>query len=342
MAGLVLVTGGSGFLGAHCIARLLEDGYSVRTTVRSPEREADVKQMLARAGVNCELLQFHIADLRSDDGWQGALQGCSYVLHVASPFPERQPSNPDDLIIPARDGTLRVLRAARDGGIKRVVLTSSFAAIGYGRLAKANPYTEEDWTDEGADVTPYVKSKTIAERAAWHFVEKDGGSMELSVINPVGIFGPLMGPDYPASIAFLKSMLEGKLFALPRLMFGAVDVRDVAQLHVSAMIAPDAAGQRFLATSGDFLTVQEIAQTLKTGLGSAASRVSTRTLPDWLVRMAGVFSTTARQAGGADLGRFKNASNEKARRMLSWQPRSPDEAIVAAGKSLLDLGLVKS
>jgi len=340
---LVLVTGGSGFLGSHCIVRLLEKGYRVRTTVRRLEREADVRAMLTNAGVDVgDRLEFAVADLSADAGWQEAVQGCAYVLHVASPFPERQPANPDELIIPAREGTLRVLQAARDAGVKRVVLTSSFAAIGYGRAPRQDAFTEADWTDETADVTPYVKSKTIAERAAWDFVRSDGAGLELSVINPVGIFGPLLGPDYSASIASIKSMLDGRMPALPHLMFGVVDVRDVADLHVTAMTAPEAAGERFIAVAGDFMTVREIAQALKDGLGPAAARVSTRVIPDWLVRIAALFNATARQAAGTELGRFKNASNEKARRLLGWQPRPREEAIAASGKSLLDFGLVKN
>lgn len=338
---LVLVTGGSGFLGSHCIVKLLEKGYRVRTTVRRPEREAELRTLLANAGVDARQLEFAVADLSADAAWREAAAGCAFVLHVASPFPEKQPANEDELIIPARDGSLRVLRAARDAGVKRVVLTSSFAAVGYRRAPKREPFTEADWTDEKADITPYVKSKTVAERAAWEFVRGDGAGLELAVINPVGIFGPLLGPDYPASIASVKSMLEGSVPFLPRLMFGVVDVRDVADLHIAAMTAPTAAGERFIAVAGDFMTVKEIAQALKHALGSAASRVSTRVLPDWVVRVAGLFSATARQAGKAELGRTKNASSEKARRLLGWQPRSREEAIVASGRSLIDRGLLK-
>lgn len=338
---LVLVTGGSGFLGSHCIVKLLEKGYRVRTTVRRPEREAELRKLLANAGADASKLEFAIADLSADAGWREAAAGCAFVLHVASPFPEKQPANEDELIVPARDGTLRVLRAARDAGVRRVVLTSSFAAIGYQGTPKQEPFTEADWTDVTADITPYVKSKTVAERAAWDFVRTDGAGLELTVINPVGIFGPLLGPDYPASIASVRSMLEGRVPFLPRLMFGVVDVRDVADLHIAAMTAPAAAGQRFIAVAGNFMTVKEIAQALKHGLGPGASRVSTRVLPDWVVRIAGLFSSTARQAGKAELGRTKNASSEKARRLLGWQPRSRDEAIVASGRSLIDRGLLK-
>lgn len=338
----VLVTGGSGFLGIHCIAALLAKGYRVRTTTRHAGREADIRAMLAHAGIDPgNRLGFALADLSADEGWIEAAEGCAYVLHVASPLPEKQPANADDLIVPARDGTLRVLRAARDAQVRRVVLTSSFAAIGYGRGPKPEGFTEADWTDETADVTPYIKSKAIAERAAWDFIRNEGNGLELSAINPVVIFGPVLGPDYSASIGLVRAMLEGRVPFLPRLTFGVVDVRDVADLHLAAMVSPQANGERFLAVAGDFMSMREIAQALKDGLGPAASRVSTRVLPDWMVRLAGVFSSTARQAASAELGRTKNARSDKARAVLGWQPHSREEAIVAAARSLIDLGLVR-
>jgi dihydroflavonol-4-reductase len=338
----VLVTGGSGFLGVHCLVKLLRQGYRVRTTIRSATREADVRAMLANAGVDPgSRLEFALADLSKDAGWREAAQSCEYVLHVASPLPQAQPKNADELIVPARDGTLRVLKAARDAQARRVVLTSSFAAIGYGRPPKPEPFTEQDWTDETAEATPYIKSKTIAERAAWDFIRRGGNGLELAVINPTVVFGPVLGADYSASIGLIRSMLEGRVPFLPRLMFGVVDVRDVADLHIAAMIQPQAAGERFLALAGDFMTMSAIARTLKDGLGTAASRVSTRELPNWIVRGAAHFSAAARLAAGPELGRVKNASNEKARRLLNWKPRSREAAIISAAQSLISLGLVK-
>ena len=192
---LVLVTGGSGFIGAHCILQLLNAGYRVRTTVRSLKREADVRAMLRVGGAEPgESLSFVAADLMSDGGWPEAAAGCRYVLHVASPFPMNIPKHEDDLIVPAREGALRVLRAAREAGVKRVVLTSSFAAIGYGHAPQETPFNETDWTDvNGKDVSAYAKSKTLAERAAWDFIAKEGDGLELSVVNPVGVFGPPSG-----------------------------------------------------------------------------------------------------------------------------------------------------
>lgn len=260
---LVLVTGGSGFLGAHCILELLKAGYRVRTTVRSAKRETDILAMLKAGGAEpADRLSFAIADLMSDTGWPQAVAGCDYVLHVASPFPSGVPKHEDELIGPAREGALRVLRAARDAGVKRVVLTSSFAAIGYGEMPPdGRPFTEERWTDPTGKVSAYVKSKTLAERAAWDFIAAEGGRLELAAVNPVGIFGPVLGSDHSTSTEFVQRMMKGAMPGLPRLSFGVVDARDVAELHVRAMTNPVAKGQRFLAVAGDFMTVREMART---------------------------------------------------------------------------------
>ncbi|MFD2057291.1 SDR family oxidoreductase [Mesorhizobium calcicola] len=340
---LVLVTGGSGFLGAHCILELLKAGYRVRTTVRSAKREADVLAMLKAGGVDPgAALSFTVGDLMADAGWPDAVAGCDYVLHVASPFPPGVPKHENELIIPAREGALRVLRAARDAKVKRVVLTSSFAAIGYGKLPPGGqPFTEESWTDPTAKVSAYVKSKTLAERAAWDFIAAEGGKLELAVVNPVGIFGPVLGPDHSTSTDFVQRMLNGAMPGLPRLSFGVVDARDVADLHVRAMTNPAARGKRFLAVAGDFMTVREIALTLKTRLGDAGARVSTRELPDWLVRIVGLFNPEVAQLV-PELGKVKNATKARAVRLLGWAPRSREDALVATGESLIRLGLLKT
>ena len=263
------------------------------------------------------------------------------MLHVASPFPPNIPKHEDELIVPAREGTLRVLRASRDAGVKRVVLTSSFAAIGYGQEPRETPFDETNWTDpDGDDVLPYVKSKTLAERAAWDFIAREGGDLELSVVNPVGVFGPVLGPDYSTSILLVQRLMDGAMPGCPRLYFGAVDVRDVADLHIRAMSHPDAKGERFLAVAGDFLSILDIAKVLKSRMGASARRVPTRQLPNWLVRLAAMFDPAVKQIL-PELGKTKNASNEKARRMLGWAPRSNEEAVVATAESLLRLGLLK-
>lgn len=338
----VLVTGGSGFIGSHCILQLVGAGYQVRTTIRNLKREGDVRAMLKAGGAEPgSRLSFFAADLENDAGWREAVSGCDFVLHVASPLPPSVPKHEDELIVPAREGTLRVLRASRDAGVKRVVLTSSFAAIGYGHKVRETPFTEADWTDpNGDDVAPYTKSKTLAERAAWDFLAREGGNLELSVVNPVGVFGPVLGPDYSASILIVQKMMDGAMPGAPQLCFGAVDVRDVADLHLRAMTNPAANGGRFLAVAGDFLTMLEIAKILRARLGEAAKRVPTRQFPNWLVRLAALRDPSIKLIL-PELGKRKNATNEKARRLLGWTPRSNEEALVATGESLVRLGLLR-
>jgi nucleoside-diphosphate-sugar epimerase len=340
---LVLVTGGSGFIGAHCILKLLDAGYRVRTTVRSLQREVDVRAMLKTGGAEPgEALSFVAADLMSDVGWPEAVAGCDFVLHVASPFPAKMPKDEAELILPAREGALRVLRAARDRGVKRVVLTSSFAAIGYGSKLTGQLFTEENWTDpNGGPISGYVKSKTLAERAAWDFIARQGGELELAVVNPVGVFGPVLGPDYSTSIQIVQRLMDGAIPGCPRLWFGIVDVRDVADLHLRAMTNPAAKGERFLAVAEDFLTIQEIARLLKLRMGDAARRVPTRLVPDWVVRMFSLFDASVAYIV-PELGKLRNATNQKARRVLGWAPRSNEDSIVATAESLARLGLLRN
>ena len=339
---LVLVTGGSGFIAMHCTLKLLAAGYRVRTTVRSLAREAEVRATLKAAGADAgDRLGFCAADLTADAGWSEAAAGCDHVLHVASPFPVNAPRHEDELIVPARDGALRLLRAARGANVKRVVLTSSFAAIGYGHAQADRPFTEHDWTRaEGEGVSAYAKSKTLAERAAWDFMAREGGDMELAVVNPVGVFGPALGADFSTSIEIIRRMMDGALPALPRVTFGVVDVRDVADLHLLAMTRPEAAGERFLAVAGGFVSLHDIGLMLRRRLGDAASRVPTRELPDWLLRIVAIFDKSARQIV-PELGKRKDATADKARRVLGWQPRSAEDAVAATAESLVALGLLK-
>jgi nucleoside-diphosphate-sugar epimerase len=338
----VLVTGGSGFVGTHCILQLLTAGHQVRTTVRDLKREADVLAMLKVGGAEPgNRLSFFAADLEQDTGWDAATAGCDYVLHVASPFPMTVPRHEDDLIIPAREGALRVLRAARNAAVKRVVLTSSFAAIGYGLQQQPVCFDETSWTDLEGKVAPYPKSKTLAERAAWEFISREGGPLELSVVNPVGVFGPVLGADYSTSILIVRRLMDGSVPGCPKLYFGIVDVRDVADLHIRAMTHPSAKGERFLAVSGNCLSILDIAKILKERLGAAAKQVPTRQLANWMVRLAALWDPSIRQIV-PELGKVKNASHEKASRLLGWQPRSSDEAIVATAESLIRLRLLKA
>jgi nucleoside-diphosphate-sugar epimerase len=291
---MILVTGGSGYLATHLIARLLRDGQQVRTTVRSTARSAELRAAVRRGGAEDTGLEIVEADLMSDDGWSAAVAGCSEVHHVASPIPLTQPEDPDELIVPAREGTLRVLRAARDAGARRVVLTSSFAAVGYTPKPSAE-FTEDDWTDPATPgLAPYPRSKAIAERAAWELMR--GADTELVVVNPTAIFGPTLTADLRSSTQLIKLMLDGTMTVAPRARFGVVDVRDVADLHVRAMAAPDAAGKRFLAVANDptvsFLEIAEI-------LGPPAP---------------------TEEAPGPDLPR-PIIHNDRARTELGWQPR---------------------
>ncbi len=338
----VLVTGGSGFIGAHCIIQLLQAGYRVRATVRNLQREPEVRAMLANGGAkNADAVSFAAADLEKDTGWPEAVAGCDYVLHVASPFPTAAPKHEDELIIPAREGALRVLRAAKAAGVKRVVMTSSFAAIGYGHAPDHKlPFTEEDWSVEGGDMRAYAKSKTLAERAAWDYVKSDGAGLELSVVNPVGVLGPVLGPDFSTSILLVKRLMDGAMPGCPRLQFGLVDVRDVADMHLRCMTRPEAAGERFLAVAGKFLSIQDIARILKAKMPAAARRAPTNELPDWLVKIAALRDPAVAQIV-PELGKKKEASNDKAKRVLGWVPRSNEEAIVSCADSLLRLGLIK-
>jgi nucleoside-diphosphate-sugar epimerase len=338
----VLVTGGSGFVASYCILQLLAEGHAVRTTVRNLKREGDVRSMLATGGVDArDRLSFFAADLENDAGWSEAAAGCEYVLHVASPIPVAVPKHEDELIVPAREGALRVLRAARNAGVKRVVLTSSFAAIGYGLKQQDAPFDETSWTDiNGYGATPYIKSKTIAERAAWDFVAKEGGP-ELAAVNPVAVLGPVLGQDYSPSIMIVQRMMDGAVPGCPQRWFGIVDVRDVADLHVRAMTHPAARGERFLCTAGDFMSMLEIAKVLKARMGAAGAKVPTRQLPNWLVRLAALRDPALKQLI-PELGRRKNGTNAKARGLLGWKPRSSEDAIVASAESLIRLGLLQT
>ena len=339
----VLVTGGSGFVGVHALLQLLAAGHDVRTTVRRPDRQADVLAMLREGGVPAsgQQLGFFAADLTRDEGWRNAVEGCDYVLHVASPLSSTVPKDENEMIIPARDGTVRVLRAARDAGVKRVVVTSSLAAIGYGHVPRDRPFDETDWTNlDAADALPYVKSKTLAERAAWDFIAREGGGLELAVVNPTAIFGPVLGPDFSGSIDVVKSLLDGAVPAVPRIYLGVVDVRDVVDLHLRAMTAPQAKGERFIAVAGETLSILDIANILRRELGPAARRVPSFEAPDWVVRVAAIGVPLLRQAVPM-LGKMRRSTSAKATALLGWQARSNEEAILGSAESLIRLGLVK-
>lgn len=336
----VLVTGGTGFIAQHCIIALLNSGYRVRTTVRSLEREAEVRQHLHQGGVDAKNnLTFVGADLMSNEGWDEAAAGCTYVMHGASPTPSGGQVTEDDWVNPAIEGNLRVLRAARNAGVKRVVLTSAFGAIGVGHPADyRRPFDENDWSDISGDVWPYQKSKTLSELAAWDFIASVQSELELASVNPVAVLGPVLGGDYSHSTRIIKNMLEGEP-GCPNINSCFVDVRDVADLHLLAMTHPAANGERFLASSGNSLTLLQVAQTLRDNLGEESRKVSTLALSDDTVRAAADKNPV--MLGMVKLlGVDMNVTNAKARTSLGWAPRSPEQAIIATAKSLIELGLV--
>ena len=336
---VVLVTGGSGFVGSHIILQLLAAGHHVRTTVRSLKREQTVRTMLKGAGADPgPKLGFFAADLERDAGWAEAVAGCDYVMHVASPIPAAAPKTEDELIVPARDGALRVLKAARDARVKRVVLTSSCGAIYYGHPPQTAPFDETSWTNIRGEMSAYVRSKAIAERAAWDFMAAEGGALELTAINPSGIFGPVLGKDSSSSIELVTRLMRG-MPGCPRIYFGVVDVRDVADLHLRAMTDPAAKGERFIAASGGTMSMLDIARVLRARLGDAAKRVPTRELPNWLVRFVALFNPTVR-ATLPLLDNTRHATGAKALRMLGWRPRPREDAIVATAESLMKFGIL--
>jgi dihydroflavonol-4-reductase len=318
---VVLVTGGSGFVGGHCIIKLLNSGYSVRATVRSPSRESEILAILQAGGISCyDALSFANADLTNDEGWPAAIAGCDYVLHVASPLASS--GGRDDLIAAACGGTLRVLRFSRDLGVKRVVVTSSFGAVGYGPIPD-RLFTEDDWTDPDGPIQPYIRSKTLAERAAWEFFRTEAGALELTVLNPVGIFGPALSVGTTSSLKIFEGLLNGTIFGSSTINFGIVDVRDVADIQVKALTNPEANGQRFILTAGRSKSLAHIAQLLKDKLGERAKKINIQEMP---VK--------------GDIGLARDASNEKAVRIFGWSPTPEITTIIDTAESLFALGKV--
>ena len=330
----VLVTGGSGVIARWCIAELLRAGYDVRTTLRDLARKAEVRASIARHVDPQNRLTFYAAELMQEDGWAQAINGAQYVLHIASPFPPGPPKHEDDLIVPAREGTLRVLRASVAAGVERVVITSSAAAIAYGPEPPGGTYTEDNWSDPTSPETPpYARSKTIAERAAWDFMKTSGGTMTLAAVNPTIVIGPVLGEDPSYSFQSISRLLDGSMPMIPRLGFNFVDVRDVADLHLRAMTMPNAAGQRFLCTT-TFAWLADIARILHERLGPDARKVPTRAAPDILVRFLALFDPSLRGVV-EDLSERTTYSNAKARTELGWQPRPFDDTVVDCARSLL-------
>jgi nucleoside-diphosphate-sugar epimerase len=339
----VLVTGGTGFVGSHCVLQLLQRGYEVRTTLRSMGRKGEVIDMMKAGGITSfDRLTFIETDLMKDHNWDEAVKDCTYVLHVASPIYSTLPKDENEMIRPAVDGTLRVLKAARNAGVKRVVVTSNFGAVGYSHKDPNTTITEAEWTDPNQkDLSSYSRSKVMAERAAWDFINKDGGGLELSVANPVFILGPSLGPDMPSGFDILKHLLDGSIKAVPNIPFSIVDVRDLADLHIRAMTNPNAKGQRFIAMAGGKISMPDIARLLKNKMPEVAKKVSTRILPDWVIYAAALFNGQAKQAAHL-LKIVRNTSSANAARVLGWRPSANnEEAILAATESMIKFGIVK-
>ncbi|WP_149206313.1 SDR family oxidoreductase [Flavobacterium johnsoniae] len=332
----VLVTGGTGFVAIHSILQLLNRGYQVRTTVRSLNSRDKIFEMLKNGGItDFSQLEFIETDLTSDKNWNEAMMGCQYVLHIASPIFLRLPKNEDEMIRPAVDGTLRVLKAARDSGVKRVVMTSNFGAVGYSHKEKNSLITEESWTDPNEKgLSTYNKSKVLAEKAAWDFIEKEGGALELSVINPMGIFGPSLNEDLSSGFELLKKLLDGSMKAIPDIRLGIVDVRDVAELHILAMEKPQAKGERFLALSGGTMSLIEIVKLLKEKMPYVTTKAPTKSLPTFIIRLSSIFNDQAKAILPL-VGINRNASNKKAKTILGWVPRTNEEAVTASVISLI-------
>lgn len=340
--GRVLVTGGSGFIAGHCILLLLEQGYQVRTTVRSLDRKPQVRAVLKGAGmVRDDALTFAAADLNQDTGWPEAVAGMDYVLHVASPIHTGKVKDENEVIAPARDGALRVLRAARDAGVKRVVLTSAFHAVGFGHGKIDHVFTEDDWSPlNGPGVDPYGRSKILSERAAWDFVGTEGRGLELVTILPVAVMGPVLGNDVSGANHIVQRSLNGQMPGYPNMYVPIVDVRDVAAAEVAAMTAPGAAGQRFLITSGQpAVAMKQIGAVLREHFGEDAKRVPARSIPNVVVRLASLFNDEFKSVA-ADLGYAKKVSGQRAADVLDVHPRPPEEAILASGESMIAKSLI--
>jgi dihydroflavonol-4-reductase len=337
----VLVTGGSGYIASYVIAQLLSEGYHVRTTIRSLGREPEVRAALAKIAPDQSQLTFFAADLTSDTGWADAMEGMDYVQHIASPVPATLPKNDDELVIPAREGALRALRFARDAGVKRVVMTSSMAAIAYGLDGTPQrPMDETRWSDENhRDTSPYVRSKIIAERAAWAFMKAEGGALELTTINPGAVLGPVLGSDFSASVLIVEKLLSGAFPACPRIGFALVDVRDIADLHCRAMTSDKATGDRFLG-AGDFYWMQDVARILSEDLGQQGRKVPTGRLPSWLVKILGNVDPVTKSII-YELDRFRPITSAKAKDVLGWSPRDGRISIIDTARSLIREGVVR-
>lgn len=338
----VLVTGASGYIALHVILQLLQQGYTVRGTLRTPTREAGIREALAKHGDFNDRLSFVQTDLTSDEGWDEAVKGCTYVHHIASPIVKEPPKHEDELIIPAREGALRVLRAASKAGVKRVVQTSSMAAIVYGHKRDGSiTFNEDYWTDlSSSEMGAYERSKTIAERAAWDFMEQEGNatSMEFTTINPGLVLGPMLDADSGVSLELIRKLLTRELPGLPKLGWAVVDVRDVASAHVAAMTVPEAAGQRFLC-SLDHMWAEEVADELRDYAAAKGYKIPSMKIPGFVLRLAGLFDKTVSMILH-EIGKRQDIDNSRIRAVLNWQPHDMKDTLRASVDSLIDYKVI--
>ena len=339
----VLVTGGTGFVGLQIILQLLQKGYKVKTTVRSLKSKDKVIETLKANEITLlDNLSFVEAELTKDDNWGEAMKDCKYILSVASPVFFEIPKDENEAMRPAIEGILRILKFARDAGVKRVVMTSSFGALGFSHANKNTETTEADWTDLNLrGLSTYEKSKGLSERAAWDFIKKEGGNLEFATINPVAILGPSLNAHISGSFDILKHLLDGSMKAVPNIPLNIVDVRDVADLHIRAMTNPDAKGQRFIASADGQISMPEIGKLLKNKMPDVAKKVSLKTVPDWVIHFAALFNTQAK-TGSMFLKVNRNVSNAKAKKLLGWTPiANNEEAILASIGSIIKYGIIK-
>ena len=334
----VLVTGGTGFIGLHCLQQLLDKGYKVRTTIRSESRKQEVLEAMKKHSSNCENLEFYIADLLKDDGWKEAVEGSKYVLHVASPFFLGEPENEDVFIKPAVEGTLRVLKACADADVQKVVLTSSFAAVGYGHPREKEVYTEEDWSSVDGEISAYAKSKTLAEKAAWEFVEnlEEPKRFDLTVINPVAVTGPMLTSDIGSSNDFLLKLISGSMPACPKIHMGYIDVRDVAKAHIFSMTEEKTNGERIIVSENEMFFA-EVGKTLNE---AGFKKSPTKELPNFLVKIMSFFVGELKTLLSA-LDRKGDIDKTKAERFFNWEYISTEQSVTETAQQLQDMGLTK-
>jgi len=327
----VLVTGASGFIAEHCIIELLKNGYSVKGSLRSMNREQEVRDAV-KTETDDTKLEFCKLDLLEDDGWEDAMWDCDYLMHVASPFVIEDPKDENELIKPAKEGTLRALNAAKKAGIKRVVLTSSVAAVNSHMMSGTSDHTT--WTDINSKyVTPYQKSKTIAEKAAWDFYNNQDNSnkMELAVINPGGVMGPQLGNDLGgASTQIVSQLISGKFPMIPALSFPFIDVRDVAILHLKAMTTPDADGKRFIAAHSEPTWMYEVAEVLS---AAGYEKIKLKKAPSFMLKLIGLFDNKTKSLVPM-LDKYVPCDNSQTVKILNWEPMPWEQAFIEHAKSI--------